>query len=125
MFGGVPAQALTKAHGQHLIISGDVRDEWLGIVREMTGQLSAGMALRFQTLVHAALAAAEGVEVAHRVTICRDPKDNAYLSPARSGSAEILVTGDHDLLTLEAKALAGVGLSGLRILTPRDSLDRT
>lgn len=47
--------------------------------------------------------------------ICRDPKDDMVLECAILGGAEIIVTGDKDLLTL--------GLfRGIRILTPRQFL---
>lgn len=32
--------------------------------------------------------------------ICRDPKDQPFLELAQSGKADLLVTGDHDLLAL-------------------------
>lgn len=35
-----------------------------------------------------------------KLTDCRDPKDNKYLELAVTGSAEIIVTGDNDLLVL-------------------------
>jgi putative PIN family toxin of toxin-antitoxin system len=61
--------------------------------------------VREQALVTAAAARAAPVEV-------RDPDDNAVLSDALDASAEVLVTGDRDLLELE-------GIPGLRILNPR------
>jgi putative PIN family toxin of toxin-antitoxin system len=50
-------------------------------------------------------APALGIEV-------RDPNDVAVLEQAVAGEAAVLVTGDHDLLTLAAEA-------PLRIVTPR------
>jgi putative PIN family toxin of toxin-antitoxin system len=35
-----------------------------------------------------------------RITVCRDPKDNQVLEAAASGRADIIVSGDDDLLTL-------------------------
>lgn len=32
--------------------------------------------------------------------LCRDPKDQSFLDLAQNGNADILVTGDHDLLAL-------------------------
>ena len=43
--------------------------------------------------------------------LCRDPKDQPFLDLAQSGNADVLVTGDADLLVL-------VGLTRFRIETP-------
>jgi uncharacterized protein len=43
----------------------------------------------------------ETVEVTeHCSVLCRDPKDQIFLDLAQSGNAEVLVTGDADLLVL-------------------------
>jgi putative PIN family toxin of toxin-antitoxin system len=44
--------------------------------------------------------------------VARDPDDNEVLAAARSGDAELVVTGDHDLLALAE-------YDGTRIITPR------
>jgi len=46
------------------------------------------------------LAAAELVPIAERIAACRDPRDDKFLEPAVSGHADLIVTGDRDLLTL-------------------------
>lgn len=46
------------------------------------------------------------------VGICRDPADDMVLSAAREGRAELIVTGDADLLAL-------VEYEGIAIVTPR------
>ena len=55
------------------------------------------------------------VRPTRHVTICRDPTDNALLDCARIGRADVLVTGDKDLLVLQR-------FHGTRILPPRDFL---
>jgi putative PIN family toxin of toxin-antitoxin system len=55
------------------------------------------------------------VEVNTQVTVCRDPKDDKFLSLAVSGGATYIVTGDKDLLALDP-------FQGIRILTPSDFL---
>lgn len=40
------------------------------------------------------------IDVAGKVTVCRDPKDNFLLALAKDGKASYLVTGDKDLLEL-------------------------
>lgn len=51
------------------------------------------------------------------VPVCRDPDDDWVLATAVTGEAELIVTGDSDLLTLER-------YSGIEILSPRQFLAR-
>lgn len=48
--------------------------------------------------------------------ICRDRDDDQVLATARTGAADIIVTGDEDLLVLRE-------FEGIRILTPRRFLE--
>ena len=50
------------------------------------------------------------------VTVCRDLKDDIFLARARTVSAEAIISGDKDLLTLRV-------FDGIRILTPREFMD--
>lgn len=43
---------------------------------------------------------AEFVAAVYTVRECRDPKDNKFLEVALSGKADVILTGDADLLTL-------------------------
>ena len=43
---------------------------------------------------------AELVTITHRITACRDPKDDKFLELAVSGNASHIITGDNDLLAL-------------------------
>jgi putative PIN family toxin of toxin-antitoxin system len=51
------------------------------------------------------------------LTVCRDPKDNKFLEAAISGGAEVIITGDDDLLALNT-------YEGIEILRPTEFLDR-
>ena len=51
------------------------------------------------------------IEPGERVTVCRDPKDDIFLSVALAGEADVLVTGDEDLLALHP-------FRGIRIIGP-------
>jgi hypothetical protein len=53
----------------------------------------------------------EWVEPAFQVEACRDSDDNKFLAVALSGEADVLITGDSDLLLLDP-------FEGLPILTP-------
>ena len=46
------------------------------------------------------MARAELVAIAERVTACRDSTDDKFLELAVNGRADLIVTGDRDLLVL-------------------------
>ena len=46
------------------------------------------------------LAAAERVTITERIAACRDPKDDKFLELAVNGHADLIVSGDADLLAL-------------------------
>lgn len=57
------------------------------------------------------LAAAETVVIAERIAACRDPTDDKFLELAVNGHAELIVSGDADLLALNP-------FRGIPIVTP-------
>ena len=59
----------------------------------------------------------EAVQPALTVGGCRDPKDDMFLQIAVGGGADVLVTGDQDLLLMNP-------FHGIPIETPRQFLDR-
>jgi putative PIN family toxin of toxin-antitoxin system len=60
----------------------------------------------------------EIVEIVQRVRACRDPRDDRFLELAVNGEANVIVTGDDDLLALDP-------FRGLDILRPTTYRDRT
>ncbi len=44
---------------------------------------------------------AERVPIIHRIEACRDPGDDKFLELAVNGRADVVVTGDRDLLVLD------------------------
>jgi len=46
------------------------------------------------------LASAERVQITERIVACRDPKDDKFLELAATGRADVIVSGDADLLAL-------------------------
>jgi uncharacterized protein len=50
--------------------------------------------------------------------VCRDPRDDYLVALARSGGADALVTGDLDLLAIDASQV------NIDILTPRQLVER-
>ena len=61
---------------------------------------------------------AEWIEVEAVIQVCRDPKDDKFLSLAVSGRASHIVTGDSDLLVLGP-------FRGIQIVTPDGLLTGT
>jgi putative PIN family toxin of toxin-antitoxin system len=58
---------------------------------------------------------AEIVDITNHVQVCRDPKDDKFLSLAIAGNANIIITGDEDLLVLKC-------YQNIPILSPKDFL---
>lgn len=56
------------------------------------------------------------VDISHRVTVCRDSKDNKFLEVALNGGADFIITGDADLLVLNP-------FQGISILTPKQFIE--
>jgi uncharacterized protein len=57
------------------------------------------------------------VSITENITVCRDEKDNKFLELAVSGNANIIVTGDMDLLVLNP-------FQSVEIVTPDMFIDR-
>jgi putative PIN family toxin of toxin-antitoxin system len=60
---------------------------------------------------------AELVPITYRVQACRDPKDDRFLELAINGHADLIVTGDRDLLELNP-------FRGISIIAPAEYLAR-
>ena len=59
---------------------------------------------------------AKFVEVIHTINECRDPKDNMFLELALSGNADLIISGDNDLLVLNP-------FRGIPVITPGEFID--
>jgi len=57
------------------------------------------------------------VPINKRVAVCRDPKDDKFLDVALGGGAQVIVTGDQDLLELHP-------FHEIEILRPADFLSK-
>jgi putative PIN family toxin of toxin-antitoxin system len=66
-----------------------------------------------ETILGFILLRGEAVVLRRRITLCRDPKDNMILETAADGKADAIVSGDKDLLSVEA-------FEGIPVLTPID-----
>jgi putative PIN family toxin of toxin-antitoxin system len=63
------------------------------------------------------LEAAELVLITERITACRDPRDDKFLELAVNGHADLIVSGDRDLLALNP-------FRDIPIVTPADFVQR-
>lgn len=63
------------------------------------------------------MSSCELVNITEEINVCRDEKDNKFLELAVSGNANILITGDSDLLVLNP-------FQSIEILTPDRFIDR-
>jgi uncharacterized protein len=57
------------------------------------------------------------VTVRYPIHACRDPRDDKFLEVAVHGQADVIVSGDKDLLALHP-------FRGIAILSPREYMDR-
>jgi putative PIN family toxin of toxin-antitoxin system len=90
---------------------------------ELTGRLLAPKFDRYvsrptrEILLRRLQPIVEIVPVIQVVRVCRDPRDDMFLEAAVNGRADVLITGDKDLLALRP-------YSGIEILTPAEYLAR-
>lgn len=113
----VPAQAVSRAVADATVLISDVL---LAELHEVLARPKfAGLVDRDDArgFVRALSGIAERVELTVHVMACRDPRDDHVLALAVSGEANLVVTGDADLLVLDP-------FRGIRIITARAFLDR-
>jgi predicted nucleic acid-binding protein len=71
------------------------------------------------------VASARIVTPAVRIRVCRDPGDDMVLECCFAARADLLLTGDRDLLDLDRNLLGAAGLANLGVVTPRAYLAST
>ena len=95
-----PRQAFDRANREgKLLVSDEVIEELNAVLRRPDFEKYVTEALRLEFLA-ALLRDAELAQVTEDVKICRDPRDDKFLSLAISGNANCIVSGDNDLLDL-------------------------
>jgi putative PIN family toxin of toxin-antitoxin system len=113
-FGGPPKEAIAfAAASDQLLICDEIENEVVRVMRDKFGHHPNEILRRLSDYVRDAT----------RITltgtlsgVCRDPKDDFILECAALGHADLIVTGDKDLLALAT-------FRSTRILTPRQYLD--
>ena len=122
-FGGIPLETVSKAFSiGKVYLSPDIVREVEGTVHRLTTKLGNEKAKVLLALWNRFHSLCEVQEPSQRVVVCRDPKDNAYLSLCAGIMADFLVTGDKDLLAVDPAVTQGLP-SNLKIITPRQFLE--
>ncbi|MGA2571612.1 MAG: putative toxin-antitoxin system toxin component, PIN family [Terracidiphilus sp.] len=116
-FGSLPRQALLRARATGILLTSE---ETLAEFREVLLrskfdphiERSLRMGILAEYAQHCTL-----IQVPSPIRVCRDPHDNKFLEVAVHGRADVIVTGDADLLALHP-------FRGIEILTPAGYLAR-
>jgi len=121
-FGGLPQQVVKHVvQTSDIYVSPDLLEEYRTVPEELLaeGKLSS---LQWQALVAGVASVVTTAKVVYpqrKIAICRDPEDDMVLMCCLTARANILVTGDKDLLAITRPSLRQSGLSRLQIVTPR------
>jgi putative PIN family toxin of toxin-antitoxin system len=113
----VPAQAVRKAVGEAQLLASDATTTELADVLARP-KFDAYVSLEDrQQFIRLLGRVALMVPIVHTVRACRDPRDDKFLELALNGEADLIVTGDEDLLALHP-------FRGVRIITPAAYVDQ-
>ena len=99
-FPSIPGQAVSKALDSGVLLVSDVTMEELADVLarpEFDHYVSLDDRRQF---LRQLARTAEFVPIVNLVRECRDPKDDKFLQVALNGKADVILTGDRDLLAL-------------------------
>jgi len=116
-FGGIPKKAVQKAFSEaDIYVSPSLLREYRDVPLELIAEGKIDQ-LQLKVLI-AGIAAfvtkAKVVNPQKKFIICRDPEDNMVLDCCFAAGADILITGDKDLLNIKNLPFE------LKILKPRD-----
>lgn len=106
------ATALRALRQSHiLVVSQPTLAEWRAVLLRPKFHRHGATPASVEGFIRRLLLGSCMVAPQERVTDCRDPKDAIYLEAARAGGAELILSGDADLLALHP-------WRGIRILRP-------
>lgn len=98
----IPGQAVRKAGSEGQVLASQATlDELADVLgrRKLDQYLSTQQRQDYLRLL---LRTVDMVKVAHVVRLCRDPGDDKFLELALSGAADLILTGDRDLLEMHS-----------------------
>ena len=122
-FGGTPLDAVSRAFSVgEVYLSSAIVAEIEGTIKRLSTKLGGEKAKTLSALWERFEAHCRMDEPGRNVSICRDPKDDAYLSLCAAVRADYLITGDKDLLAVEPARVSALPKC-LKILTPRQFLE--
>ena len=113
----LPAKAVRKAVDEGQLL---VSDATLGELADVLSRAKFDPYVSLedrQDFIRVLNRVAERIIVTAPIKACRDPKDDKFLELALNGEANMILTGDRDLLALHP-------FRGVDILSPRDYLMR-
>lgn len=124
IFGGYPRKALLKALTEcNLYYNEDLEQELELLTDVLRYKLTPREKKELKQIIRELLSFAEKVQTGGKLFISRDPKDNSYLETCLGVKADVLITGDKDLLEISKERLEKEGLSNLRIIKPRQFVE--
>jgi putative PIN family toxin of toxin-antitoxin system len=122
-YGGTPLDAVSKAFFRgRVFLSKAVIQECESAIGRLSPKLGKERTKRLLSLWERLVSHCEVVEPGGTLSICRDPKDDAYLALGAAVGADYLVTGDKDLLSVDPGKHSSLP-GNLKILTPRQFVD--
>lgn len=112
----VPEKALLVAvtSPNQIITSKEVEDEYREVLFRPKFDRFASIQRR-ELALDTILSCAQLLMVTESVRACRDPKDDKYLALAATGNADVIISSDHDLLSMTP-------WRGILIVTPSEFL---
>lgn len=112
--GSLPSRALHKAQGSVVLASILTLQELAEVAERSRFDRYVEREIR-RRFVAEYIRATAAVEISFPIRACRDPKDDKFLEVAVHGRADLIITGDADLLALNP-------FRGIAILAPADYL---
>ncbi|MGD0939364.1 MAG: putative toxin-antitoxin system toxin component, PIN family [Terracidiphilus sp.] len=113
--GSTSSRALLRAQSGEVLASDATLLELVEVMSRARFDRYVELSIR-QRLVAEFANACETLQIVAPIRACRDPKDDKFLEVAVHGRAELIVTGDEDLLVLNP-------FRGIAILTPAQYLE--
>jgi putative PIN family toxin of toxin-antitoxin system len=114
--GSVPGRALYLAQASVVLASKLTLQELIEVAERSRFDRYVEPERRHR-LVAEYMRATVTVDIPFPIRACRDPRDDKFLEVAVHGRADVIVTGDRDLLALDP-------FRGIAILTPVEYLER-
>ena len=120
-FGGIPEKAIRKAFAEtDIYVSPSVLKEYREVPLILEDEKKLTQA-QLKALISGLAAFVTRTIIVHprsKISICRDPADNMLLECCLESKADLLISGDRDLLDIKVLPFH------LKILTPRKFLEQ-